>query len=207
MKKLTFVFLIISFISCTENQEKKNAQSAHQDSAILTKPGLLKNDKQNWIQNFKDFRDAIYQHDINRAKKFCNFPILNENNQIWYLIYKDAAFNSDRIIPFTEQDFEKYFNKLFSRRFITSILKIKSDSVNNSGEYKTKEFTEDKSTTYGMVANFDKKESTLELNLWSNSIIKDENGEVQDGGEFSIIYEFSIKEDGSLIFKQVKVAG
>jgi hypothetical protein len=206
MKKLTFIFLIISLISCSENQEKKNIKSTHQDSAIITKPGLLENDKQNWIQNFKDFRVAIYQHDINKAKRFCKFPILNENNQIWYLIYKDSAFNSDRIIPFTEQDFEKYFNKLFSPRFIASILKIKSDSLNN-GEYKTKEFREDKSTTYGMVANFDKKESTLELNLWSNSIIKDENGEVQDGGEFSILYEFRIKEDGSLIFRQVKVAG
>jgi len=207
MKKLTLAILIVSLFSCTEKVDKKNSKVSDEDSSLINKPALGSNDKQGWIENFKEFRDAIYHHDGSKAKKFCNFPILNENNEIWYLIHGDSVFSSDRIIPFTERDFDNYFDKLFPPRFINSILKIKSDSLYKNGEYRTKDFKEGKTTSYGMHASFDKNKSTLTLNLWSNSIMKDENGEVLDGGEFSIVYQFSIGKDGKLIFNQIRLAG
>jgi hypothetical protein len=207
MKKHTFTILAISLLSCGEKANKNDSKSTVHDSTLIANPAPAINNNKNWIENFREFRNAIYKNDKTGAKGFFNFPILNENNQIWYLIYDNPNISSDSITPFTEQDFDKYFNKLFPSRFINSILKIKSDSLKHNGEYETKIFKQDKNTTYRMAASFDKKENTLVLNLWSNSLMKNENGEVQDGGEFSIIYEFYIKLDGKLIFKQVTLAG
>lgn len=58
-----------------------------------------------------------------------------------------------------------------------------------------------------MYATVDKDEKTLSLNLSIDTEIKDDNGEVQDGGEYSIFYIFKIIENRWLKFKQVRLAG
>jgi len=207
MRIPTFAFLAIFLVSCADNHVKEKVKTSPQDSISINKPGIAAYDNNAWIENFKKFRDAVYKHDRFKAKAFFNFPISDENNEIWYLIYGDPDSLSDSITPFTEKDFDKYFNKLFSDQFIKSILKIKSEELKGKGEYQTIDIREDDQTTYHMSANFDKEASTLTLTLASNTIIKDEKGKVLDGGEFAIIYRFNIKNDGQLIFAQLALAG
>lgn len=63
-------------------------------------------------------------------KSFIEFPVLNEGNEIWYLVYdgKESSLNllTDKLKPFNEKDFDKYFDKLFPKTFIRSILKLKT---------------------------------------------------------------------------------
>lgn len=40
-----------------------------------------------WVDNFRQFRDALYRADKSKAKVFFNFPLSNEANEIWYLAY------------------------------------------------------------------------------------------------------------------------
>lgn len=40
-----------------------------------------------WVVNFRQFRDAIFQKDKKKAKVFFDFPIKNESNEIWHLVY------------------------------------------------------------------------------------------------------------------------
>ena len=40
-------------------------------------------DSTKWINNFKEFRNAVYKKDKAKVKKFINFPILSSGNQIW----------------------------------------------------------------------------------------------------------------------------
>ena len=86
-------------------------------------------------------------------------------------------------------------------------MKIKSDELNKNGHYQTVEMKEDGETIYSMSANFDNAERTLTINLASKTIVRDEEGQVLDGGKFNIIYRFNIKNDGKLIFSQIFLAG
>ena len=70
-----------------------------------------------WINDFRIFRNAVYQNDIKKTKTFFSFPILDSSNEIWTLVLTDKEkqrkkIDYEKIIPFTEIDFDKYFNKL-----------------------------------------------------------------------------------------------
>ncbi|MDX2049267.1 MAG: hypothetical protein SFU87_20955, partial [Chitinophagaceae bacterium] len=41
-----------------------------------------------WISNFRQFREAVYHRNKQQAKAFVDFPIMNDNNEIWHLVYK-----------------------------------------------------------------------------------------------------------------------
>lgn len=165
-----------------------------------------------WIESFKEFRNAIYQGDKAKAKTFFTFPILNVNNEIWYLTttYNDRSgdvYITDKLKPFTDKDFDKYFNKIFPINFVKSILKIKTDELLKKSETETIEFFDGKATTYKMIASFDKQEQSLSLNLASNTVRRHSNGEILDGGEFNIIYQFNILSNGQIKFIQIRLAG
>jgi hypothetical protein len=172
---------------------------------------LQQKDSTNWIDNFRQFRDAVYQADKFKVKSFIDFPMINSDNNIWYLVYMDneklEKTLTNKTKPFTEQDFEKYFTKVFSKRFINCILKIKTDELYKTGKYQTVEFNPDSATSYLMYATFDKTGNTLTLNLSSNTIRKDSNGETLDGGEFSINYYFRITKSGQIKFVLLRLAG
>ena len=200
MKKLYLPLLAFSIISCNENNNIKTV-SLNASTEMQTKQ---ETDSVKWIDSFREFRNAVYQKDKEKVKRFIDFPIMNENNEIWYLAYgeddKRLSKMSNKIKPFTEKDLDLYFDKLFSNRFINTILKIKSEELFTKGEYETKGF-EDNNTNYRMYATFDKTERTLNLNL--SSKIED----VEDGGEFSINYEFDVLKNGQIKFRQVRLAG
>jgi hypothetical protein len=44
------------------------------------------------------------------------------------------------------------------------------------------------------------------LNLSLNVVIKNEDGEIEDGGESSRIYEFQISKGGKIKFVQIRLA-
>src|SRR5687768_10916625 len=74
-----------------------------------------------WIDSFREFRNAVYQRNKPKVKEYVDFPLLDSNNNIWYLVYAGAdektASLSNTVKPFTEKDFDTYFDSLFTKRF------------------------------------------------------------------------------------------
>jgi len=147
------------------------------------------------------------------VKSFIEFPVLNEGNEIWYLVYdgKESSLNllTDKLKPFNEKDFDKYFDKLFPKTFIRSILKLKTVELFTKGKCETIELKEG-SITYKTYAVFDSKENTLTLSMAYYDTIKatDGNGqEIQDPVEYNVIYIFNVLKNGQLKFSQIQLAG
>src|SRR5687768_853774 len=107
MNRNFLMILLLSVLSCNESNSGENNKSLHADTLTQIN-STEKHDSLTWIKNFRIFRDAIYKRDIKKVKGFVNFPIMNPNNEIWYLVYEgnDKAINllSDQIKPFTEKD-------------------------------------------------------------------------------------------------------
>jgi hypothetical protein len=211
---LPLTVLICFVVSCgnhsTGSSNNKNAATspAPQEN-IVTELNQSSQDTTQWIKNFRTFRDAVYQRDKEKVKQFFDFPVMNEGNELWYLVYsgheKQLSNISDSTKPFTEKDFDKYFDALFPKRFIDCLLKIKSEELWKTGSVDSKAI-KDGNTTYVMSATFDKSDNSLTLNLNSNSPFKTDDGEMESS-EFSEIYQFTVLSNGKIKFVRVAMAG
>ena len=213
MHKIPLFFIVILIVSCNAGGDNANNKNTIGKSSSQKDKSLQSADSLGWINNFRIFRDAVYQNDRARVKQFFDFPIMNGNNEMWYLAKtgNDEALNlpSDSIKPFTEKDFDKYYDKIFSKPFINCLLKIKTQELYDKGHYESVEFKEGKST-YSLSVTVDKEDNTLQLNLFVKFPYKseDENGkDIEEFGESAVLYYFSILNNTQLKFKQIYMAG
>jgi hypothetical protein len=163
-----------------------------------------------WIDQVRDLRDAIYQRDKEKVKKYISFPVNGQS--LWYIVkgeITDKTINTapfDKLAennsPLTEKLFDLYFDQLFYKKFITSFLKIKTKELYEKGETKTPKLSDDQQDFYQMSASFDAKVQTLTLNIYGHTIgNKDEDPE-----EYALIYTFVIIK-GQLQLKEVLMPG
>jgi hypothetical protein len=220
---LLLVFLICSCESINRN-EKTNIGSDSSKVEITSpndKIDTLKSDTlsltkiqkpSNWVDSFREFRNALYQGDKPKVKQFFDFPILNKNNDIWNLAYTDIGIPKNtsygKPVPFTEKEFDKNYKRIFSKYFIKSILKIKTEKLFNNGEYQTEKF-KDGNLFYYSGVRFDKETKTVNITLYFESPIIE-----NDGSEDTLIYSestwtyvFDLVDGKFLKFREIWMAG
>ena len=209
---LPLIVLICFVVSCgnhsTGSSHNKKEASTPAAQSSVTDPNAPARDTTKWIDNFRTLRDAIYQNNKEKVKQFFDFPVKDEQNGIWNLVYtmdEKKIGSLPESTPFTEKDFDKYFASIFPKRFINSLLKVKSEELWKTGNTETKGITEG-NTTYSMSANFDKSDNVLTLGLNSRSPFKTDDGEM-DAAEFSEIYQFTVLSNGKIKFMRVTFAG
>ena len=212
LKSLTII-LMFTFLSCGHDKINSNKNNQNVTDTLAVKSHTEKNNSStSWINNFKDFRNAVYHGDKLKVKTFIDFPIYNDNNEIWYLTNggneKSLEMLNDIVKPFPESEFDKYYNKIFTTTFIKSILKIKTEILVSKGYYETIEL-KDKETAYKTYASFDKKTNILTLNLAYETpiIVNDGENDIVENSEYNVIYYFEIKNNKELKFKQLRIAG
>lgn len=83
------------------------------------------------VDSFKKFRDDIYHGRREMVRNHFSFPI--PDIEIWYAV-QDDNFNSK---DFTDDDFNTYYDQLFPKEFVQSLLKVKSQELFERGYYKT----------------------------------------------------------------------
>jgi hypothetical protein len=159
-------------------------------------------------KSFNEFRTALYQNDKTRLKSFFKFPVLDENNEIWYLIEDEhqLTFVKGQIKPLTETDFNSYYFKIFDQYFTNSILKIKTKELFDKGKYETIMLT-DENISYNISATFDKELKQLILNFYTEEKFEIDNTGEYEKAEFSKIYYFDILPNNKIQFKKVRLAG
>lgn len=180
--------------------------------AVTEHKVLHQKDSLTWIEDFKLFRTAVYNNDMATVKKYFKFPVLNVNNEIWLMLMSDKAFKKiqaagDKIVPFKETDLDKYYKNLFTGPFVKSLMKVKTDILYKKHDTETPEQKEGKATTYKMYVTYDKATKILSFNLAYNTVNKNKAGEIEDGGESNVIYNFIVQKNGHILFKEVRLAG
>ena len=204
----TFITICSTFLfACSNNTTNKNAQQQVQAPETIAQAVPERNDTTAWIESFKAFRTALYQGNKKEIKTFFSFPVMNRNNEIWYLVQGDekALENlSEEIKPFTEKDFDKYYPLLFPKEFVTTLLKIKSDSLFKTGEAASP-VRKEGNTSYQLTATHNRDDKTLSLHLYSETSFDNEGEE--EKAEASVMYYFNIIDNKRIEFKEVRIAG
>jgi hypothetical protein len=208
MTTLRQIFSLIALTLSFTTSAQRGQTSLKLDSTKAAVPFKQK-DTTYWVDNLRQFRDALYKNDKTKAKEFLDFPFQNEGNEIWYLAYSDNEKAIDKlnenVKPFTEKDFDKYFNKLFTKQLIKCFLKIKTDDLYKTGKSESPEI-KDGLTTYKLYVTFDKTDKTIELNLATKTPYKISETEYE-AGESNFIYRFQISKNGHIKLKRILIAG
>jgi len=136
-------------------------------------------------------------------------PFKNDGNDIWYIAYSDNEKATDKldenVKPFTDNDFDKYFDKIFTKQLIKCFLKIKTDELYENGKSESPEI-KDSLTTYKLYVIFDKTDKTIELNLATKTPYKISDTEYE-AGESNFIYRFKILKNGHVKLTRILIAG
>ena len=206
MIKCGISLVILFLLTCTGLSAQT---TTHPKPVQSLKQAGIQTDTSYWVLNFRKLRELLYTKNKNAAKAFFSFPLTNKESEIWWLVTDRAGMNGripNKAKPFTEKDFDKYFRQLFPDAFSRCLLKIKADELYQKGSFETALIT-DSSSSYKIYAAYDPVKKTVELNFSQNTVYKDENGEITDGGEFNIIYFFRITAKGHLHFVKLMLAG
>ncbi len=208
MTTLRQIFSILASIFCLTTLAQTNQTTLKVDSTKALVPFKQK-DTTYWVDNFRQLRDALYKNDKTKAKEFLDLPFQNEGNEIWYLAYSDNEKVTEKlnenVKPFTEKDFDKYFNQIFTKQLVKCFLKIKTDDLYKTGKSESPEI-KDSSTTYKLYVTFDKTDKTIELNLATKMPYKISDTEYEPG-ESNCIYRFQISKKGHIKLKRILIAG
>lgn len=203
VKQLSLLFLAACLFSCFIACNLPASDSSQDEKRDLEMTMLM--------QEFTNFRNAVYQGNIRATKSFMEFPVMNTNNDIWYVVLNDQEqqfrkINSRKIIPFTEADMTLYYRKIFPKAFVISLLKINTDTLFKKGSASSYANAEDSITNYSMDVFYDKEVGRLSLNLFYRRQMKDSYGNDVKGDENNVIYNFKIKRDGRLLFDHIRIA-
>ena len=188
------LFLILSFFlvfSCEKKEKEKinnNDLIKKENSEIFYPKDLIElelKDSLNWAAQFKELQKAFLENDETKIKTFVKNPIMSESNSIWHLLEIDVTKNDNTEVPFTNKDFEKYHNLIFSPIFLELFQKIDFNEFYVKGNYETK-FIKKGKERYKMICS--KVDDLYILNLYSEAEYEEGMGNM----EFSVIYEFKI---------------
>ena len=220
--------IILCLFGCDGKTDKKskiqpeNMEVINKDSIVNKSTNSLEKDAESddlrcvevdtWMDDFRNFRMAIYNNDVAKLETFFNFPFDDKGNSILSLCNisesdwaerKKQYKNADL---FYEADLANYYKKIFDKNFTALILKIKSDKLFSKQHLQTK-IIEDNDGAYQLFVDYSEVENTLTLNLAIDNNFKDENGDNVSEGEHNIIYRFKIIDDKKLKLERIDVVG
>ena len=165
-----------------------------------------------WIDDFRNFRAAVYNDDVAKLKTYFEFPTSDPGEGLFYLskLYQQdwQRRNEELKNPnlFYPADLEKYHRKIFDVRFKNCVLKIKTEELYSKHLYRTKLF-EETDIIYEMVAEYRSADRRLVLNMAFGNNVKDENGAWISEGEHNVVYTFKVTDGKKLILDRVDIAG
>lgn len=215
MKHVYLIFASTLLFSACNNTPKKAenklvSQTKVSDSIIPPKENDV--EIRNWLDDFKNFREALHLKDLKKLKTYFDFPVSDDGAAIWSLCNLTEAEIQARKSKFKnadlfyEQDLEQYDDRIFNADFVKMLLKIKSDKLYATHYNETAEVTT-ADHIYKLIAEYNATSKVLSFNLAYANNSTDEEGNRVSEGEYNIIYSFTVIDGQYLKFKRIDIAG
>src|SRR5262245_9353827 len=152
-------------------------------------------DSSKWKDSFLELSKAIRAGNKDAVKSFIDFPIKNNGNEIWYLADPRLVreIRPDKIKPFTETDFDKYFSSIFTLDLRETLEKLDTGQFFKTHKGSRPEIVVVKDTKSKLEASFDGAKHKITLTM------------VTDLGnsKFRVYYRLDVLNDEKIRFRQV----
>ena len=194
--------LIGSFISlsCTNSTNNKPTEDILSQQDIDSRTAVTSVDSSKWTDSFLELKKAITTGNKNAVKSFIDFPILNKGNEIWYLADTKLVMeiSPEKIIPFTETDFDRYFSSIFGLDLRKTLEKINEEEFFRTNKSESPEIEVVEHSKSKLEISYDTTTQKIIMTLLTTGL---------EFSVFTIIYEFNVTDDQKIKFKQVRVIG
>lgn len=127
-------------------------------------------------------------------KSYIDFPF--KSKDVCLLINENSEKET-----ISEEDFDKFHDKIFDEMFIQSILKVKTLELLKAGKTTTQDLKLG-NETFRMTASFEKPDA-LVLNIASETFVKDLDWKP----EHNRVYEFEVENKGKLKLVHIYLVG
>ncbi|HEU4609437.1 MAG TPA: hypothetical protein VFS31_15075 [Chitinophagaceae bacterium] len=166
--------------------------------AVATKSLRQPGDATAWTADLIRFRTALLSHDKKTVKSFFHFPILDKGNDIWFVAdnHLVTKLNQRETVPFTETDFDQYYNSILAIDFRKTLEKIDVNQLAKTHRAKSTEIEIVPGSKSFMIATWDQAHNLLTLEIFSKS---------PGFGQFSFQYHFTISNETTITFKEITV--
>lgn len=216
MKRIALIFASTLLLACNNTLQKAKNETPSPTAASLDTTTIVGEENyagvDTWLDDFKNFRQAVYLKDIRKLKTYFDFPVKDDGATIWHLCNLTEAemqARKNRVADpelFYEQDLEQYYSKIFNADFVKTLLKVKSAKLYETHSNETPEFkTADH--IYKLIAEYNSTDKVLSLNLAYANNAKDDEGNPVSEGEYNVIYSFKIVDGKRLKFSRIDIAG
>jgi len=191
-------FIILSCTNSTRTNPSVDILSQHDTGSIIT--GGQTSDSSRWTGNFFKLQKALTTGDRDAVKSFINFPIKSDGNEIWYLADSKLVMEIDpkEVKPFTETDFDKYFNSIFTLDLRETLKKLDNEEFFKTNKSTTPEIEVIKGSKSKLEASLDNSKNKITLALVTNLT-------EQGGLKFTIYFQFDILDKQNIEFAGVHV--
>lgn len=201
MKILNIIIGAFISLSCTNSTQNKPSTdlTSQQRTDNSTAVGQS-SDSSKWSDNFLELKKAISTGDKNAVKSFIDFPIKNKGNEIWYLADSKLVMeiSPKEIKPFTEADFDKYFNSIFSLDLRKTFEKLNVEEFFKTNKSTSPEIELVKGSKSKLEASFDNSKHKITLALVTSLA-------EQANSKFTIYYKFDVMNNQNIKFGEVHV--
>lgn len=190
-----FLFLIILTLGCERKTNDK--ENTKEEIRFETKTACA--------EKLDDFIKSLSDKNKQDVKKAFTFPVNDLEGNIWNLIYidKDTLVSGEQ--TFTEADFNKNYDKLFTPGFVKTLSDTDIEKLFKDKYYRTKEISEgnaeEKIVNY-TISEFNSKTGILTFSYMYEYYENDEKV-----GESSVIYFFILSRECEIKFQKVMLAG
>jgi hypothetical protein len=189
------ISLLFVFLSCKEGANSIQSQvTKNKNQSAVNELDTLK------IQ-FNQFKRFVIEGKISDVKVFFDFPV--KGDDLWYKVLDDKEVEKHLGNPFTEKDFEIYFDNIFINSFKECLSDIDVQKLFDSGKFSSKSVTS-KENDYLVKSQIEATYSNGELKLVFNSVIQNNTSEFE--AEHTEGYTFKVL-DYRLKFATFYMAG
>jgi hypothetical protein len=108
----------------------KNGKTVIEIDKTLLLDSAKQTNSDSIVSQFVELANAIKSRDCESLKTFFHFPV--NNQYIWYkVLSENKLYNKNLAEPFTEKDFDKYYNKFFDIDIEKTIGTLNFETISN----------------------------------------------------------------------------
>jgi len=209
MKKYLLIIVVAIFSSCQRKKDEKQISGATDVKVSTVTDGAKVKQKYietlSWIDDFKNFRMALYNKDLPKLKTYFTFPLNTESTAILTAVAAGNGKDIELADPalLSEKEFAAYYPEIFTEDFLQSVLKIKSEKLYKDGSATTEVFKGANRDHYMSLNHVTQGEELyFSLGYYDHA-----TADVEEISEYNVIYVFKIIDGKYLRFDQILEAG
>lgn len=216
MKRIALIFASTLLLACNSTPQKIENETTSSTAASMDTTTMVGKENyvgvDTWLDDFKNFRQAVYLKDIKKLKTYFDFPLTDDGAAIWHLCNLTEAeiqTRKNKVADpalFYEEDLEQYYSRIFNADFVKTLLKVKSAKLYDTHTNETPEFTTP-DHVYKLITEYNPTDKVLSLNLAYANNAKDDEGNPVSEGEYNVIYSFKVVDGKHLKFRRIDIAG